>query len=108
MLIEISEDGSTATIKLVGRLDIVGAELIAPPLATISGNKSNLIIEMAGVTFIASIGLRHLAWAAKVVGRRGGQLVLRNPTTAVADVITTSGLADLFVIELERELPSKR
>jgi anti-sigma B factor antagonist len=103
MQIEISEAGSAATIKLAGRLDISGAEVIALPLATVSGNKNTVIIEMDMVTFIASIGLRHLTSAAKAVGRRGGRVILRNPRTAVTDVITTSGLADFFVIEVERE-----
>jgi stage II sporulation protein AA (anti-sigma F factor antagonist) len=54
---------------------------------------------MAGVTFVASIGLRHLVSAAKAVGRRGGRLVVLNPNTAVAEVITTSGLGELLPIE---------
>lgn len=99
MQIQISDAGSTATVTMVGRLDISGAEAVALPLATLSGSKSGLIIDMAGVTFVASIGLRHLVAAAKAVGRRGGRLVLLNPNAAVAEVITTSGLADLLLIE---------
>jgi anti-anti-sigma factor len=99
MQIAIDDAGSTATVTMVGRLDISGAEAIALPLATLSGSKSGLFIDMAGVTFIASIGLRHLVAAAKAVGRRGGRVVLRNPNAAVAEVITTSGLSDLLFIE---------
>jgi anti-sigma B factor antagonist len=99
MQIAIDDAGSTATIKMVGRLDISGAEVIALPLATLSGSKSGLVVDMAGVTFIASIGLRHLVSAAKAVSRRGGRLVLLNPTPAVAEVIVTSGLDNLLSIE---------
>jgi anti-sigma B factor antagonist len=99
MQIAINEAGSTATVTLTGRLDITGAEVVALPLATLSGNKTNLIINMAGVTFVASIGLRHLVMSAKAVGRKGGRLVLLNPNVAVAEVVTTSGLADLLQIE---------
>jgi anti-anti-sigma factor len=99
MQIAINDAGSTATVTMVGRLDIAGAEAVALPLATLSGSKSGLTIDMAGVTFIASIGLRHLVSAAKAVGRRGGRLVLLNPNAAVAEVITTSGLAGLLMIE---------
>lgn len=99
MQVAINDAGSTATITLTGRLDISGAEVVALPLATLSGSKSGLFIDMAGVTFIASIGLRHLVSAAKAVGRRGGRLVLLNPNAAVAEVIETSGLADLLQIE---------
>jgi anti-sigma B factor antagonist len=99
MQIAINDAGTTATVTLTGRLDILGAEAVALPLAALSGSKSGLFIEMTGVTFIASIGLRHLVAAAKAVGRRGGRLVLLNPNPAVAEVITTSGLADLLKIE---------
>jgi anti-anti-sigma factor len=99
MQIQVNDTGSTAKVTMVGRLDIAGADVVALPLATLAGSKTGLSIDMAGVTFIASIGLRHLVSAAKAVGRRGGRLVLVNPSEAVADVITTSGLTDLLLIE---------
>jgi anti-anti-sigma factor len=99
MQIDINDAGSTAKVTMVGRLDMAGAEAVALPLATLSGSKSELLVDMAGVTFIASIGLRHLVSAAKAVRRRGGRLVLLNPNAAVAEVVTTSGLADLLLIE---------
>ncbi len=99
MQIAIHDDGTAAIVTMVGRLDISGAEVVALPLATLSGSKSTLFVDMAGVTFIASIGLRHLVSAAKAVGRRGGRLIVLNPTAAVTEVITTSGLAGLLQIE---------
>ncbi len=99
MQIAINDEGSAATVTMVGRLDIAGAEVVALPLATLSGSKSALFVDMSGVSFVASIGLRHLVAAAKAMGRRGGRLVLVNPNTAVTEVITTSGLADLLQIE---------
>ncbi len=99
MEIAIDDAGATATVILTGRLDISGAERIALPLATLSGAKNALFVDMAGVTFVASIGLRHLVAAAKAVGRRGGRLVLINPNEIVIEVITTSGLTDLLPIE---------
>lgn len=99
MQIAINDAGTTATVTMVGRLDISGAEVVALPLATLSGSKDGLFIDMSGVTFVASIGLRHLVSAAKAVGRRGGRLVLLNPNDAVTEVIATSGLTDLLLIE---------
>jgi len=104
MQMQIKEAGSTATLVMVGRLDIPAAEIVALPLATLSGSKSELIIDMAGVTFIASIALRHFTTAAKVVRRRGGRLRLLNPAAAVAGVIRASGLIEYLPIE--RAAPS--
>jgi len=97
MEIKTSEDqGPIARVALVGRMDIVGAEAIALPLATVAGSKQNLIIDMSGVSFLASIGIRHLVSAAKTMTRRGGRLVLLNPTDMVSEVLTTSGLTTLL------------
>jgi anti-anti-sigma factor len=103
MEIVINDAGSTTTVKLTGRLDISGAERIDLPLATLSGSKNRLLIDMAGVTFIASIGLRHLVSAAKAVRRRGGHLLLVNPTVAVTEVIIASGLTQFLPIERGNE-----
>jgi anti-anti-sigma factor len=99
MEIAVKDAGSTATVTMVGRLDIAGAETVALPLATLAGSKNGLFIDMTGVTYVASIGLRHLVSAAKAIGRRGGRVVLLNPNACVAQIITTSGLTDLLFIE---------
>src|SRR5262249_125512 len=99
MQIAIDEAGQTATVVLNGRLDISGADVVALPLATLSGAKDSVVVDMAGVTFIASIGLRHLVSAAKALGRRGGSLLLINPAPVVVEVINTSGLNDLLPIQ---------
>lgn len=99
MQIAIEDSGSTARVVLTGRLDISGADVVALPLATLSGAKDTLLVDMAGVSFIASIGLRHLLAAAQAVGRRGGRLALIDPSAAVREVITTSGLSDLLPID---------
>jgi len=99
MKIDVHDAGPAATMTLTGRLDISGAEDIALPLATLSGSKQDLAVDMAGVTFIASMGLRHLVSASKAIRRRGGRLVLLNPIDAVAEVINAAGLADFLKIE---------
>jgi anti-sigma B factor antagonist len=98
MQIVIDDAGTTATVVLTGRLDISGAEVVALPLATLSGSKDSLVIDMAGVTFLASMGLRHLVSASKAVRRRNGSLVLLNPTASVVEVIEVSHLTDLLPV----------
>jgi anti-anti-sigma factor len=91
-----NDTGPTARIALTGKLDIQGAEIISLPLATLSGAKQNIVIDMSGVNFIASIGIRHLMSATKILSRRGGRLVLLNPTAPVLEVLTMSGITDLI------------
>jgi anti-sigma B factor antagonist len=99
MQVTIDDQGTTARVVLTGRLDIAGADVIALPLATVSGAKDAVVIDMGGVTFIASIGLRHLVSAAKALARRGGSLKLVNANPVVVEVITSSGLAQMLPLE---------
>jgi anti-anti-sigma factor len=99
MKITISEFGGVGKkVTLVGKLDITGAETIDLPLATIAGTRSSIVIDMMGVDFIASIGIRHLVMAAKAVARGAGKLVLLDPTPLVTDVLVNSGLDDFLPI----------
>ena len=99
MQVTIDDLGSSARVVLTGRLDIAGADVIALPLATVSGAKNAIVIDMAGVTFIASIGLRHLVSAAKALARRGGSLKLVNANPVVVEVISSAGLEQMLPIE---------
>ena len=99
MNIIIKDDsGATARVSFAGKLDIVGAEVIALPLATLSGSKTNIILDMSGVTFLASIGIRHLVMASKALARQNGRMILVNPTTQVRDTLETSGVTNLLPI----------
>jgi anti-anti-sigma factor len=85
-------------VTLIGKLDIVGAQKIEMPLAALAGTRSSIVIDMVGVDFIASIGIRQLVLAAKAVARGAGKLVLLAPTPLVTEVLVTSGLLDLLPI----------
>jgi anti-anti-sigma factor len=99
MKITISEFGGVGTkVTLVGKLDIAGAETIGLPLATVAGTRTSIVIDMMGVDFIASIGIRHLVMAAKAVARGPGKLVLLDPTPLVTEVLVTSGLDDFLPV----------
>ena len=99
MDIAVSDFGSLAKrVTLAGKLDIAGAQKLELPLATLAGTRGNLVIDMAGVNFIASIGIRQLVMAAKAVARGAGRLVLLAPSAAVTEALETSGLVDLLPI----------
>jgi anti-anti-sigma factor len=89
---------TTKKVTLVGRLDIMGAEKIGLPLAAAAGSRGNIVVDMIGVDFIASIGIRHLVMAAKAVARGSGKLVLLDPTPMVTEVLVVAGLAQLLPI----------
>jgi anti-anti-sigma factor len=99
MEITITDFGDTVKkVTLVGKLDIMGAEQIGLPLAAVAGSRSNLVIDMIGVDFIASIGIRHLVMAAKTVARGDGKLVLLAPNPMVTEILVIAGLDQLLPI----------
>src|SRR5215467_8894681 len=99
MNISISDFGDIGKkVTLTGKLDILGAQQIETPLAALAGMRTNIVVDMVGVDFIASIGIRQLVMAAKAVTRGAGRLVLLNPKPLIADVLETSGLLGLLPI----------
>jgi anti-sigma B factor antagonist len=99
MEMSISQFGDLGTkVILFGKLDISGAEKIDVPLANLADSQGNIVVDMSGVDFIASIGIRHLVMAAKKVARGAGMLVLLDPNPIVTEVLFTSGLQAILPI----------
>ena len=91
-------DGGAVKAILTGRLDIAGAADIDMRFSVLAGANRAVIVDMAGVPFLASIGIRTLLIGAKSVQRRGGKMVLLRPTPEVEKVLWVSGVADLMPI----------
>jgi anti-sigma B factor antagonist len=89
-------DGGVTRIRLEGDLDMKGAGEIEPRFTAVASAGDKVVVDLAGVRFLASIGIRSLLAAAKACARRGGKLALLDPSDAVAKVLTTCG-ADAVV-----------
>lgn len=83
-------------VVLAGQLDIKGAAAVELPFTTATSGNTRVVIDVAEVDYVASIGLRLLVGAAKVVTRRGGKMVLCRVTPSVSKVLNMSGLAGLL------------
>jgi anti-sigma B factor antagonist len=94
----VKDAGPTAIVSLQGKLDLKGVDVVAPPLATLSASKDSVLIDMSGVTFITSVGIRQLLTASTALMRRGGRLVLLKPTEAVVHILGAAGVTDLLTI----------
>src|ERR1700761_8678787 len=88
----------SAKVVLTGRLDLAGSARIDLPFNAAAGSNRNLLVDMAGVTFVASIGIRTLGLGAKTVQRRGGRLLLISPQPEVEQVLEMTGVLDLLPI----------
>lgn len=89
----------TRRIRLSGRLDLKGTGLIDQRFTTLTAtHDNNVIVDMSGVDFLASIGMRLLLSCAKANSLRGGQMVLSSPQLQVRQVLETAGMHDLIPI----------
>jgi anti-anti-sigma factor len=88
----------SAKVVLTGRLDLAGSARIDLPFNAVAGSNRNLVVDISGVTFMASIGIRTLVLGAKTMQRRGGRLLLINPQAEVEQVLEMTGVLDLLPI----------
>jgi anti-anti-sigma factor len=90
-------------VILDGRLDIAGAGAIDLQFSALGGSHRGVVVDLAGVSFLASIGIRTLLLGAKAVQRRDGCFVLLNPVEQVERVLDVMGMTDLMPIYRDSE-----
>ena len=92
-------DKSITLIKLNGRLDITGVNQIETKFAAhCSGENPRVIVDMAKVDYLASIGIRLLVANAKSLKTRNGKMVLLRPTPGVMEVLEMTNIPAIIPI----------
>ena len=98
MTIEIKRNEQEITIEVGGRLDTITAPSLDKTISeNISGAKL-LILDLAGLEYISSAGLRVLLGAQKKMNNVG-VMKLKNVCADVMEVFEMTGFADILVIE---------
>lgn len=86
-------------VRLVGRLDSTGVELIDPQLNLIgSGGSSRVVLDLSQVSFLASVGIRSLLTTARALRRHGGRMALLSPQSIVEEVLKVTGIENIIPI----------
>ncbi len=97
-LLSAPEDDVTY-VALDGRLDVMGTgEIDLQFAARTVAQKKPVVVDLAGVIFLASIGMRMFMTAAKGLQRSGHRFVLLNPRDNVRAALETAGLAEILPI----------
>ena len=98
MMIEIKKNAEDTTIEIVGRLDTTTAPSLEKTInEDIAGTKS-LILDLKGLEYISSAGLRILLGAQKKMQKVGSMKVI-NVCENVMEVFEITGFADILTIE---------
>lgn len=96
----ITVNDTLTHLALVGRLDLQGVQRVELPFTThVATRGKPAVVDMSGVTFLASLGIRMLMSCAKALKAKGQALVLVNPQPLVREVLKIGGLDAVLPIE---------
>ena len=98
MTIEIKKNQGEITIEIVGRLDTITAPVLDKTINEDIGDTNKLILDIKGVEYISSAGLRVLLSAQKKMQKTVSMKVI-NVCAEVMEVFEMTGFADILVIE---------
>ena len=98
MTIEIKKNADKTIIEIVGRLDTITAPMLDKTINEDIGDAKNLVLDVKGMEYISSAGLRILLATQKKM-QKIGTMKLTNVCEEVMDVFEMTGFADILVIE---------
>ncbi len=98
MQIEQRQTAETMTLTIEGRIDTITAPGLETVIDGLDGSVKELVLDMKGVEYISSAGLRVLLAAQKKMSRVGA-LKLTGVCDTVMEVFEMTGFADILVIE---------
>jgi len=100
----INNDGVYTHFALSGKLDIMGVgEIENKFIGYTAAQKKNALVDISGITFMGSMGLRLFLSAARSLNLEKKSLILLNPQPLVNEVLETSGIQDMVIIEHNAE-----
>jgi anti-sigma B factor antagonist len=99
MHINISEMRRVTMIELSGRIDSSNAEKVGEALnEQIDAGRHQVVLDLSGVEYMSSAGLRELVSASKKVRGLGGDLRIASPSARVKEVLNLAGLNLIFQV----------
>ena len=98
MTIEIKRNADETVIEIVGRLDTTTAPALDKTVNEDITDTKHLVLDLKGLEYISSAGLRVLLGAQKKFGKIGSMKVT-NVCDEVMEVLEMTGFADILTIE---------
>ena len=98
MTIEIKKNTDHTVIEVAGRLDTITAPALDKAINEDIGDTTNRVLDVKGMEYISSAGLRVLLGAQKKMQKVGSMKVV-NVCEEVMEVFEMTGFADILVIE---------
>lgn len=96
----VTEHDGICTLVLKGELDMASAPGLRERLLDLfAGGVRQVVIDLAELTYVESVGLGVLVGALKRYRAAAGDLQLRGPRGQVSEVLELTSLAQVFRVE---------
>jgi anti-sigma B factor antagonist len=99
-----SEELSDGILKvgLYGRMDIAGVDAIAMQFTALTAPVGRrVIVDLSGVDFLASIGVRALLQNARAMSLRGGFMAVCCARPVVTQVLESAGVGNVVTVSAD-------
>lgn len=98
MTIDIKKSQEQTILEIAGRVDTITAPALEKTINEDIGDAKHLILDVKGVEYISSAGLRVLLGAQKKMQKLGSMKVI-HVCEAVMEVFEMTGFTDILSIE---------
>ena len=98
MTIEKQVNGKSATLVVVGRLDTQTAPELEKELDGVVAGLKELTLDMTGLEYVSSAGLRVILKAQKIMNAQGS-MKLTGVNDSIMEVFDITGFLDILTIE---------
>ena len=97
----VDRTGTHPVAVLMGEIDLASIDALEDAITAIEQDAvgAEVVLDMTGVTFLDSSGLRVLVTAHDRLDTAGSRLVLRRPPSAVLRVLEITGLLSTITVE---------
>lgn len=98
MTIQKTLAGTSLTVAPEGRLDTITSPQLESELRADMNAVTNLVFDLANLTYISSAGLRVILSAQKAMNQKG-TMVLRNVRPEIMEIFEITGFSSILTIE---------
>lgn len=101
--IQQSQVGEALLVELEGRLDTATSADFDFALEQHADKPTRMLVDLGGIAYVSSAGLRVFLMLAKKLQKAQGRLVLCGMSTAVKDVFDIAGFSRILNIQGDRD-----
>jgi anti-sigma B factor antagonist len=103
MNVQVRQEDGVDIVELLGSLDGKTAPEVKDQLQPVLSKADKLILDMSGVDYLSSAGLRLLLLAYREITSRKGKVVLLGVSKDIQTVMSHTGFLGFFTLADSRE-----